>query len=88
MTENSVQEALNLLGSDRTCLVIAHRLGTIRNADKIIVLNDGLVAEEGTHEELLAKEGGQYREMWNMQLHSTANSSERGSTANLKDLDS
>jgi len=88
VTENSVQEALNLLGSDRTCLVIAHRLGTIRNADKIIVLNDGLVAEEGTHEELLAKEGGQYREMWNMQLHSTANSSERGSTANLKDLDS
>lgn len=88
VTENSVQEALNLLGSDRTCLVIAHRLGTIRNADKIIVLNDGLVAEEGTHEELLAKEGGQYREMWNMQLHSAANSSERGSTANLKDLDS
>jgi ABC-type multidrug transport system fused ATPase/permease subunit len=68
--------------------VIAHRLGTVRNADNIIVLNDGLVAEEGTHEELLAKEGGQYREMWNMQLHSTATSSERGSTANLKDLDS
>ena len=86
VTENSVQEALNLLGSDRTCLVIAHRLGTVRNADKIIVLNDGLVAEEGTHEELLAKEGGRYRAMWEMQLHST--SSERGSTANLKDLDS
>jgi ABC-type transport system involved in Fe-S cluster assembly fused permease/ATPase subunit len=87
VTENSVQEALNLLGSDRTCLVIAHRLGTVRNADKIIVLKDGLVAEEGTHEELLAMEGGQYRNMWEMQLHSTANSSERGSTANLKDLD-
>jgi len=64
--------------------VIAHRLGTIRHADKILVLNDGLVAEEGTHEELLAK-GGQYANMWNMQLHSTG--SERGSTANLKDLD-
>eukprot|EP00562_Extubocellulus_spinifer_P028869 CAMPEP_0178642790 /NCGR_PEP_ID=MMETSP0698-20121128/17362_1 /TAXON_ID=265572 /ORGANISM="Extubocellulus spinifer, Strain CCMP396" /LENGTH=934 /DNA_ID=CAMNT_0020283569 /DNA_START=162 /DNA_END=2967 /DNA_ORIENTATION=+ len=84
VTENSIQEALNLLGSDRTCLVIAHRLGTIRHADKILVLNDGLVAEEGTHEELLAK-GGQYANMWNMQLHSTG--SERGSTANLKDLD-
>jgi len=84
VTENSIQEALNLLGSERTCLVIAHRLGTIRHADKIIVLNDGLVAEEGTHEELLAKDG-QYANMWNMQLHSTG--SERGSTANLKDLD-
>jgi ABC-type transport system involved in Fe-S cluster assembly fused permease/ATPase subunit len=52
----------------------------VRNADKIIVLKDGLVAEEGTHEELLAMEGGQYRNMWEMQLHSTANSSERGST--------
>jgi len=69
--------------------VIAHRLGTVRNADKIIVLNDGLVAEEGTHEELLEKEGGRYREMWEMQLHSsTTNGSERGSTTNLKDLHS
>lgn len=46
VTENSVQEALDRLGSDRTVLVIAHRLGTIRNADNIIVLGDGRVAEE------------------------------------------
>lgn len=46
VTENSVQDALDRLGSDRTVLVIAHRLGTIRNADNIIVLGDGKVAEE------------------------------------------
>ena len=70
MTENSIQEALDRLGNDRTVLVIAHRLGTIRNADNIIVLNGGKVAEEGTHDELLAL-GGSYAEMWNMQLNST-----------------
>ena len=44
---------------DRTTLVIAHRLSTIRNADKIVVLDDGAVAEQGTHEELLGR-GGLY----------------------------
>lgn len=73
VTENSVQEALDALGTDRTCLVIAHRLGTIKNADKIIVLGDGVVLEEGTHDELLAKEG-KYAEMWNMQLNSSEHS--------------
>ncbi|KAL7547049.1 hypothetical protein ACHAWF_010368 [Thalassiosira exigua] len=51
LTENSVQDALDRLGSDRTVLVIAHRLGTIKNADNILVLGDGKVAEEGTHED-------------------------------------
>ena len=46
VTENSVQEALDALGSRRTCLVIAHRLGTIRNADNIIVMGDGCVLEQ------------------------------------------
>jgi len=46
VTENSVQEALDALGSKRTCLVIAHRLGTIRNADNIIVMGDGCVLEQ------------------------------------------
>lgn len=71
LTENSIQEALDVLGSQRTCLVIAHRLGTIRNADNIVVLGDGVVLEQGTHDELLTK-NGKYAEMWNMQLHSTA----------------
>ncbi len=46
VTENSVQDALDRLGSDRTVLVIAHRLGTIKNADNIIVLGGGAVAEQ------------------------------------------
>jgi ABC-type multidrug transport system fused ATPase/permease subunit len=71
ITENSVQEALDRLGSHRTVLVIAHRLGTIRNADNIIVLKDGIVSEQGTHDELLELKGT-YAEMWNMQLHSTS----------------
>lgn len=71
LTENSVQEALDRLGAERTVLVIAHRLGTIRNADNIIVLKEGRVAEEGTHDELLVK-NGLYADMWNMQLHSTS----------------
>lgn len=74
LTEQSVKEALDRLGSDRTVLVIAHRLGTIRNADQIIVLKDGLINEQGTHEELLSR-GGQYADMWNMQLDSTKASS-------------
>ncbi len=84
ITENSVQEALDRLGSQRTVLVIAHRLGTIRNADNIIVLKDGVVAEQGTHEELLEL-NGTYAEMWNMQLHST---STVGSQLSLADTDS
>ena len=74
VTENSIQQALDVLGEERTCLVIAHRLGTIRNADNIIVLGDGYVLEEGTHEELLER-NGKYAEMWNMQLHSTHSTS-------------
>ena len=73
ITEKSVQEALDRLGNDRTVLVIAHRLGTIRHADNIIVLGDGRVAEEGTHDELLAL-GGKYAEMWNIQLSTTKTS--------------
>jgi ABC-type transport system involved in Fe-S cluster assembly fused permease/ATPase subunit len=74
VTENSIQEALDALGSHRTCLVIAHRLGTIRRADNIVVLGDGIVLEQGTHEQLIEK-NGKYAEMWNMQLHSTNESS-------------
>lgn len=71
LTENSVQEALDRLGAHRTVLVIAHRLGTIRHADNIIVLQEGQVAEQGTHDELLGR-NGLYAELWNMQLHSTS----------------
>lgn len=75
LTEKSVQEALDRLGKHRTVLVIAHRLGTIRNADNIVVLKDGTVAEQGKHDELLAR-NGVYAAMWNMQLHSTSSMAE------------
>ena len=57
VTEKLVQEALNRVMANRTVFAIAHRLSTIRNANCIIVLKNGRVAEAGTHAELLAKNG-------------------------------
>jgi len=55
--ESSIQKALERLCKDRTVLIIAHRLSTVRNADKILVMHKGKIAESGTHEELLAGRG-------------------------------
>ena len=60
-TEHIIQQAMTRLMEGRTCFVIAHRLSTIRNADKILVMDGGDVAEQGTHEELLAKRGMYYK---------------------------
>ncbi|WP_088042721.1 ABC transporter ATP-binding protein [Bacillus sp. EAC] len=57
-TEAIIQEALNDLAKDRTTLIIAHRLGTIKNADRILVITEEGIAEDGTHMELLSQENG------------------------------
>ena len=65
-SERSVQEALEKLMQNRTTIAIAHRLSTIKNADEIIVLDEGRIVERGRHDELIAK-GGYYRKLHDMQ---------------------
>jgi ABC-type transport system involved in Fe-S cluster assembly fused permease/ATPase subunit len=69
-TEQEIQTALDEVSRNRTTLVIAHRLSTVVNADEIIVLKDGGIAERGKHHELLAH-NGLYASMWNRQLEAT-----------------
>lgn len=66
-TERQIQEALERLIEGRTVVAIAHRLSTLRNADRLIVIDEGEIAEVGTHLELLAKEDGIYRKLVEMQ---------------------
>jgi ABC-type multidrug transport system fused ATPase/permease subunit len=68
-SEQLVMEALERLMKGRTVITIAHRLSTIRDADKIVVLKGGVVAEQGTHEELLAR-NGVYAELYKIQFSS------------------
>lgn len=65
--ENLIQEAIKNLIEDKTVIVIAHRLKSIMDADKIIVLKEGKIIEEGTHEELLEKVG-EYKSLWDLQF--------------------
>ena len=67
-SEAIVQKALDNLIKDKTVFVIAHRLSTIKCADRIIVINEGELTEQGTHDELLSIEGGQYRMLYDMQF--------------------
>jgi ABC-type multidrug transport system fused ATPase/permease subunit len=73
-SEKAVQSALEELMKGRTTLVVAHRLSTIRNADRIYVLKDGRIAEEGSHDDLLAR-NGEFARLYNMQFASLTRSS-------------
>ena len=66
VTEHKIQSAFDELAKGRTTLIIAHRLSTIRSAGRIIVIDDNHIAEEGTHRELMDK-NGEYASLWRAQ---------------------
>ncbi len=65
-SEHLVQDALTTLMRGRTCIVVAHRLSTVASLDRIVVLDDGRVAEDGPHEQLI-EQGGAYAHLWERQ---------------------
>ena len=67
-SEKLVQEALEILMEGRTSIIIAHRLSTIRSADQILVLDQGIIAEQGTHQELITLENGIYKNLSSLQF--------------------
>ena len=71
MTEAKIQEAMEKVTADRTCLMIAHRLSTVRNADMILVVRQGKIVEQGTHNQLLAQKG-YYYELYTRQYEDEA----------------
>lgn len=69
--ENLIQDAIRELVADKTVIVIAHRLKSIMDADRILVLKEGVILEEGTHEELIEK-AGEYKTLWDLQFEAEA----------------
>ena len=67
-SEQLIQEATDKITKGRTSIVIAHRLATIKKANKIIVMDSGRIVEQGTHLELLKKENGYYRNLYEVQF--------------------
>lgn len=78
ITESRIQNSFDELSKGRTTIVIAHRLSTVRNADKIIVIDDEGISEQGTHEELLSS-GGKYEELYRAQMCGYTDLDERNS---------
>jgi ATP-binding cassette subfamily B protein len=67
VTELKIQDAISRLMEGRTSIVVAHRLSTIRAADRILVFDDGAIVEEGSHQALMDKPGGIYRRFFDIQ---------------------
>lgn len=82
-TEEKIQTSIQELVKGRTTIAIAHRLATLRNADHLIVVNDGLVVEEGTHKELIHREDGHFRKLVDLQ---TKNNRIRSETIEVGDV--
>ena len=68
-SEKLIQESMEKLAKGKTMIIIAHRLSTIMKADKIIVLDNGKVVEEGLHNELLSQDSGIYKKLWDLQTN-------------------
>jgi ATP-binding cassette subfamily B protein len=86
-TEHEIQEALDRVSRGRTTLVIAHRLSTVIDADEIIVLDKGVIAERGTHPQLLERDGV-YAALWNRQQQAeAAREALQAAEARIKELD-
>ena len=69
-SEKIIQENMNNISKNRTVIIIAHRLTTVQQCDRIIVISEGIIVEEGSHEQLLSSEG-HYHHLWNSQLFSS-----------------
>jgi len=67
VTEKKIKNAIDLISQNKTTIIIAHRLSTLKEVDRILVFENGAIIEDGSHEELLKKDGGYYKKLWDSQ---------------------